>query len=56
MPTQEALEAGFPLFARHRALLPALLAWRLGRALTTGRARAASELKALASLGRDGWA
>lgn len=43
----ESVESGYPFFYRHKALLPVLCLWRIGKALTIRRKMVWSELKAL---------
>ena len=43
----ENVESSYPFFYRHKALLPVLCLWRIGKALTIRRRRVWPELKAL---------
>jgi hypothetical protein len=52
-PPIDAVEDGYPFFARHRLLLPVLYVYRFGRAFTVNRRKVVAQVRALAHLDRD---
>ena len=48
----ESMKMGYPFFYRHKALLPALFVYRIGRGLTVSGRRTVQELKILIASGK----